>query len=255
MTKENKYPYIKCNQEMWERIYNELIQMGCPIHGEYNKADQGFSCLVSNFGYHRTDKLLIGFTLNLKYNNDKDSLRYEVFSEDEFISKIKELMKLPKPFIEYNSPLKEGEKVIFNANNVRLEGYVRHPMSKTYYIKFTHHDETCLTLFKDILKIEWGDRKKFVSDLDIEPRGGVFPEVSTLEDLETVLQAMQKRYNNLYNKNQVKPLKQTQGYEIRLQKTSPLISRGTVPEGSRICSRIHETAISIEPLSHTEITW
>lgn len=47
----------------------------------------------------------------------------------------------------------------------------------------------------------------------------------------------------------------TKGYEIRLQKTSPLISRGTVPEGSRICSRIHETAISIKPLSHTEITW
>lgn len=55
-------------------------------------------------------------------------------------------------------------------------------------------------------------------------------------------------------KNQVKPLKQTQGYEIRLQKTSPLISRGTVPEGSRIRSRVRKIAISIEPLGYTKIT-
>lgn len=59
---------------------------------------------------------------------------------------------------------------------------------------------------------------------------------------------------SLKNNNSNKQSK-TKGYEIRLQKTSPLISRGTVPEGSRICSRIHETAISIEPLSYTEITW
>lgn len=240
---------------MWERIHKELIKIGYPTKEAPNVIDPAFPYLVSNYGNYRTDKLLVGFSLYPEFGSSKYSLRYEVFSEDEFISKIKELMGLPKPFIEYNSPLKEGEKVIFNANNVRLEGCIKHPMSGTYYIKFTPHDETCITLFKDILKIEWGDRKKFVSDLDIEPRGGVFPEVSTLEDLETVLQAMQKRYNDLYNKNQVKPLKQTQGYEIRLQKTSPLISRGTVPEGSRICSRIHETAISIEPLSHTEITW
>lgn len=54
------------------------------------------------------------------------------------------------------------------------------------------------------------------------------------------------------SKNNDKQLK-TKGYEIRLQKTSSLISRGTVPEGCRIRSRVHKTAISVQPLSYTKI--
>lgn len=41
--------------------------------------------------------------------------------------------------------------------------------------------------------------------------------------------------------------------EIKLQRTKAVISRGTVPAGYRIRSKVHKTAISIQPLSYTEI--
>lgn len=57
--------------------------------------------------------------------------------------------------------------------------------------------------------------------------------------------------NNQINNN----LKQNEnGNEIKLQRAKAVISRGTVPTGYRICSKVHKTAISIQPLSHTEIT-
>lgn len=42
--------------------------------------------------------------------------------------------------------------------------------------------------------------------------------------------------------------------EIKLQRTKAVISRGTVPAGYRIRSKVHKTAISSQSLSYTEIS-
>lgn len=52
------------------------------------------------------------------------------------------------------------------------------------------------------------------------------------------------------NKQKVKK----DGNEIKLQRTKAVISRGEVPTGYRICSKVHKTAISSQSLSYTEIT-
>lgn len=52
--------------------------------------------------------------------------------------------------------------------------------------------------------------------------------------------------------NQLKTIEN--GNEIKLSRTKTLIIRGEVPEGCRICSKVHKAAVSIKPLSHTAIT-
>ena len=58
--------------------------------------------------------------------------------------------------------------------------------------------------------------------------------------------------STLINIQEEKNLKKNEN-EIKLQRTKAVISRGTVPAGYRICSKVHKTAISIQPLSYTEI--
>lgn len=56
--------------------------------------------------------------------------------------------------------------------------------------------------------------------------------------------------NNQSNNN----LKEKQdGNEIKLQRSKAVVIRGEVPEGCRICSKVHKATISIKPLSHTAI--
>jgi hypothetical protein len=59
--------------------------------------------------------------------------------------------------------------------------------------------------------------------------------------------------STLINIQEEKNLKKNEN-EIKLQRTKAVISRGTVPAGYRIRSKVHKTAISIQPLSYTEIT-
>lgn len=60
--------------------------------------------------------------------------------------------------------------------------------------------------------------------------------------------------STLINIQEEKNLKKNENEnEIKLQRTKAVISRGTVPAGYRIRSKVHKTAISIQPLSHTEI--
>lgn len=58
--------------------------------------------------------------------------------------------------------------------------------------------------------------------------------------------------STLINIQEEKNLKKNEN-EIKLQRTKAVISRGTVPAGYRIRSKVHKTAISIQPLSYTEI--
>ena len=60
--------------------------------------------------------------------------------------------------------------------------------------------------------------------------------------------------STLINIQEEKNLKKNENEnEIKLQRTKAVISRGTVPAGYRIRSKVHKTAISIQPLSYTEI--
>lgn len=62
----------------------------------------------------------------------------------------------------------------------------------------------------------------------------------------------EKEISNKVINNQNEKTKKN-GNEIKLQRTKVVISRGTVPTGYRICSKVHKTAISSQPLSYTEV--
>lgn len=90
---------------------------------------------------------------------------------------------------------------------------------------------------------------EFYSKLEIKYQEGIWP-ATRLEDLQKVLTKLQSLCNSQLILETTNP--KTQSYVIKLQRTKASFRGAEVPKGSRICSKIHQTAISIEPLSYTK---
>lgn len=175
--------------------------------------------------------------------------------------------------IEFDLPLKEKSIITFVINNnvykcrpINVGGYYVSLINDEFLEngiekKDLFHDKFVQLIFDETLG---KPPKKYYEEIFPDQSfSGCWPE-STLKELEKVLLKMRedfdkKEYKPTLDKIEHKPItKQLKtkenGNEIKLPRTKSIISRGTVPTGYRIRSKVHKTAISIQPLSHTKIT-
>lgn len=145
--------------------------------------------------------------------------------------------------ISYNN-LSEGETVTFKINDEYIEGKVRVSLLNRYYIQpqcdLSKLNKLCSMTIEELTKKFFGTPRKILIAKDKEKLKEMLDFINDLAIAETV------KFDN-------KPINQ-EHYVVKLQRTKAFVRRAEVPKGSRVCSKVHKTAISSQPLSYSVCT-
>lgn len=158
----------------------------------------------------------------------------------------KALLKLDKPVNYYN--LSEGNTVVFKIGEDYIKGVVKISSINNFYIQVecdvSKLNELCSMTVEQLTKKFTGNSRHILIAGSKEKLKEILDFINTLSSTKSIKES---------DSNYKEPLNQ-KNYVVKLQRTKALVRRAEVPEGNRVCSKIHKTAISSQPLSYSVCT-
>lgn len=158
----------------------------------------------------------------------------------------KALLKLDKPVNYYD--LSEGNTVVFKVGEDYIKGVVKISSAKNFYIQVEQGNvsklnKLCSMTVAELTKKFAGTSRNVLIAKSKEKLKEMLDFINTLSSTKPINESD----SNVINKE---PLNQ-KNYVVRLQRTKASVRRAEVPEGNRVCSKVHKTAISSQSLSYS----
>lgn len=159
----------------------------------------------------------------------------------------KALLKLDKPVNYYD--LSEGNTVVFKIGEDYIKGVVKISSVLNFYIRVEYDaisklNKLCGMTVAELTKKFTGNSRHILIAKSKEKLKEMLDFINTLSSTKSI---------SKFDSNYKEPLNQ-KNYVVKLQRTKALVRRAEVPEGNRVCSKIHKTAISSQPLSYSVCT-
>lgn len=184
------------------------------------------------------NRIAIVTTCNLSYYNLDTDGGYYIWDR-------KALLKLDKPVNYYD--LSEGNTVVFKIGEEYIKGIVKVSSRKNFYIQAERDadklDKLCCMTVAELTKKFTGSPRYILIANSKEKLKEMLDFINTLSSTKSTTES---------NSNSIdkEPLNQ-KNYVVKLQRTKASVRRAEVPEGNRVCSKIHKTAISSQSLSYS----
>lgn len=161
----------------------------------------------------------------------------------------KALLKLDKPVNYYD--LSEGNTVVFKIGEDYIKGVVKVSSINNFYIQVeecnvSKLNKLCCMTVAELTKKLTGNSRRILIAKNKEKLKEMLDFINTLSSTQSIGESE----SNSLNKE---PLNQ-KNYVVRLQRTKASVRRAEVPEGNRVCSKVHKTAISSQSLSYSVCT-
>lgn len=169
----------------------------------------------------------------------------------------KALLKLDKPVNYYD--LSEGNTVVFKIGEDYIKGVVKISSANNFYIQVeecnvSKLNKLCCMNVEQLTKKFTGTSRHILIAKNKEKLKEMLDFINTLGKLNintlSSTQSISESDSNSINKE---PLNQ-KNYVVKLQRTKASVRRAEVPEGNRVCSKVHKTAISSQSLSYSICT-
>lgn len=161
---------------------------------------------------------------------------------------LKALLKLDKPVNYYD--LSEGNTVVFKIGEDYIRGIVKVSSTNNFYIQVERDisklNELCGMTVAELTKKFIGVSRNVLIAKNKEKLKEMLDFINALSSTQSISESD----SNSINKE---PLNQ-KNYVVKLQRTKALVRRAEVPNGNRVCSKIHKTAISSQSLSYSVCT-
>lgn len=160
----------------------------------------------------------------------------------------KALLKLDKPVNYYD--LSEGNTVVLKIGEDCIKGVVKVSSINNFYIQVeecnvSKLNKLCCMTVAELTKKFTGNSRRILIAKNKEKLKEMLDFINTLSSTKP-----NESNSNSINKE---PLNQ-KNYVVKLQRTKASIRRTEVPEGNRVRSKVHKTAISIQSLSYSVCT-
>ena len=160
----------------------------------------------------------------------------------------KALLKLDKPVNYYD--LSEGNTVVFKIGGDYIRGIVKISSANNSYIQVERDvsklNELCSMTVAELTKKFIGVSRNVLIAKNKEKLKEMLDFINKLSSTKSI----DKSESNSINKE---PLTQ-KNYVVKLQRTKASVRRAEVPEGNRVRSKVHKTAISSQSLSYSVCT-
>lgn len=160
----------------------------------------------------------------------------------------KALLKLDKP-VNYHD-LSEGETVVFKIGEEYIKGIVKVSCIDSFYIQVERDvsklNKLCRMTVAELTKKFTGNPRHILIARSKEKLKEMLDFINALSSTESTTESD----SNSIDKE---PLNQ-KNYVVKLQRTKASVRRTEVPKGNRVCSKVHKTAISSQPLSYSVCT-
>lgn len=160
----------------------------------------------------------------------------------------KALLKLDKPVNYYD--LSEGNTVVFKIGEDYIKGVVKVSCIDSFYIQVERDvsklNKLCCMTVEELTKKFTGNPRHILIARSKEKLKEMLDFINALSSTESTTESD----SNSTNKE---PLNQ-KNYVVKLQRTKASVRRAEVPKGNRVCSKVHKTAISSQPLSYSVCT-
>lgn len=161
----------------------------------------------------------------------------------------KALLKLDKPVNYYD--LSEGNTVVFKVGEDYIKGVVKVSSINNFYIQVeecnvSKLNKLCCMTVAELTKKFTGNSRPILIAKNKE-------KLKEMLDFINILSSTQSIGESESNSLNKEPLNQ-KNYVVRLQRTKASVRRAEVPEGNRVCSKVHKTAISSQSLSYSVCT-
>lgn len=160
----------------------------------------------------------------------------------------KALLKLDKP-VNYHD-LSEGNTVVFKIGEEYIKGIVKVSCIDSFYIQVERDvsklNKLCHMTVEELTKKFTGNPRHILIARSKEKLKEMLDFINALSSTESITESD----SNSIDKE---PLNQ-KNYVVKLQRTKASVRRAEVPKGNRVCSKVHKTAISSQPLSYSVCT-
>lgn len=162
----------------------------------------------------------------------------------------KALLKLDKPVNYYD--LSEGNTVVFKIGEDYIKGIVKVSSVDNFYIQVERDvsigklNKLCRMTVAELTKKFTGNPRPILIAKSKEKLKEMLDFINALSSTESTTESD----SNSIDKE---PLNQ-KNYVVKLQRTKASVRRAEVPKGNRVCSKVHKTAISSQPLSYSVCT-
>ena len=167
----------------------------------------------------------------------------------------KALLKLDKPVNYYD--LSAGNIVVFKIGEDYIKGVVKVSSISSFYIRVEYDDisklnKLCGITVAELTKKFAGISRNVLLAKSKEKLKEMLDFINALNSTKPIssIQPISESESNSLNKE---PLNQ-KSYVVKLQRTKASVRRAEVPEGNRVCSKVHKTAISSQSLSYSICT-
>lgn len=158
----------------------------------------------------------------------------------------KALLKLDKSVNYYD--LSEGNTVVFKIGEDYIKGVVKVSSINNFYVAVKQDvsklNELCSMTVEQLTKKVTGTSRHILIAKSKEKLKEILDFINTLSSTKSI---------SKFDSNYKEPLNQ-KNYVVKLQRTKALVRRAEVPEGNRVRSKVHKTAISSQSLSYSVCT-
>lgn len=156
----------------------------------------------------------------------------------------KALLKLDKLVNYYD--LSEGNTVVFKIGEDYIKGVVKVSSMNNFYIqaecRVSKLNGLCCMTVEQLTKKFTGSSRNVLIARSKEKLKEMLDFINTLSSTQSISKSDNKE-----------PLNQ-KNYVVKLQRTKASVRRAEVPEGNRVRSKVHKTAISSQSLSYSVCT-
>ena len=160
----------------------------------------------------------------------------------------KTLLKLDKPVNYYD--LSEGNTVVFKIGEDYIKGVVKRSSISNFYIQVERDvsklNKLCGMTVAELTKKFIGVSRNVLIAKSKEKLKEMLDFINTLSSTKSTNESNSNSINT-------EPLIQKK-YVVKLQRTKASVRRAEVPEGNRVRSKVHKTAISSQSLSYSVCT-
>lgn len=166
----------------------------------------------------------------------------------QYIWDFKALLKLDKPVNYYD--LSEGNTVVFKIGEDYIKGIVRVSSVNNFYIQVERDvsklNKLCSMTVAELTKKFTGSSRHILIARSKEKLKEMLDFINTLSSTKSISESD----SNSINKESLNQ----KSYVVKLQRTKASVRRAEVPEGNRVRSKVHKTAISSQSLSYSVCT-
>lgn len=167
----------------------------------------------------------------------------------------KALLKLDKPVNYYD--ISEGNTIVFKIGEDYIRGIVKISSANNFYIQVERDvsklNELCGMTVAELTKKFIGVSRNVLIAKNKEKLKEMLDFINTLSFAFQPISSTQSISESESNSLNKEPLNQ-KSYVVKLQRTKASVRRAEVPEGNRVCSKVHKTAISSQSLSYSICT-